>query len=202
MPRHATHPGELLAGELQTLGISPNELARQLNVPNIRIHKILQCKSGINVDIALRLGQWLGRNPQFWLNLQSAYDLRLAREAAAKNPGAGGAPKTGKKKEPEPPPPPPVATPRKRIRKLSAEEMAAFDALDEKPDAAAPDTPEADNWDSAVCGGRYWPVKQIVSMRLDADILEWFRARHTRGYQGRMNAILREYMLREQREEK
>jgi antitoxin HigA-1 len=85
MARPATHPGEILSEELRTLGITATELARQLRVPANRITQIVQGKRSLTGDTALRLGHWFGMNPQFWLNLQSAYDLWNARQAA----GAG-----------------------------------------------------------------------------------------------------------------
>jgi addiction module HigA family antidote len=60
------------ADELQEIGISPTELARQLSVPANRISQIVKGKRAITGDTALRLGHWLGTSPQFWLNLQSA----------------------------------------------------------------------------------------------------------------------------------
>ena len=82
MSRSAVHPGEVLADELEELGISPTELARQLNVPANRITQIIQGKRAISGDTALRLGHWFGMSPQFWLNLQSAYDVRVAEKLA------------------------------------------------------------------------------------------------------------------------
>ena len=78
MRRTAVHPGEVLADELDEIGISPTELARQLAVPANRISQIIQGKRAITGDTALRLGHWFGMSPQFWLNLQGAYDLRVA----------------------------------------------------------------------------------------------------------------------------
>jgi addiction module HigA family antidote len=80
--RTAIHPGEVLADELQEVGISPTELARQLSVPANRISQIVKGKRAITGDTALRLGHWLGTSPQFWLNLQSAYDLRVAESVS------------------------------------------------------------------------------------------------------------------------
>jgi addiction module HigA family antidote len=74
----------VLADELEEIGITPTELARQLSVPANRISQILKGKRGITGDTALRLGHWLGTSPQFWLNLQSAYDLRIAESAAGR----------------------------------------------------------------------------------------------------------------------
>jgi antitoxin HigA-1 len=73
-----------LADELAELGVSPTELARQLNVPANRVTQIIQGRRRITGDTALRLGHWFGNAPQFWLNLQSAYDLRLAQEESGK----------------------------------------------------------------------------------------------------------------------
>ena len=78
MRRTAVHPGEVLADELEEIGVSPTELARQLAVPANRISQIIQGRRAITGDTALRLGHWFGMSPQFWLNLQSAYDLCLA----------------------------------------------------------------------------------------------------------------------------
>ncbi len=80
MSRPPIHPGEILAEELRTLGVSPTELARRLDVPPNRISQIIQGKRAITGDTALRLGHWFGTAAQFWLNLQSAYDLRLAEQ--------------------------------------------------------------------------------------------------------------------------
>jgi antitoxin HigA-1 len=80
MPRPAIHPGEILADELSELQITPTELSRQISVPPNRISQIIQGKRAITGDTALRLGHWFQTSPQFWLNLQSAYDLRVANE--------------------------------------------------------------------------------------------------------------------------
>jgi antitoxin HigA-1 len=79
MARTPIHPGEHLAGELKELGISAAELARQLDVPVNRVTGILNGQRGITADTALRLGHWFGTSPEFWLNLQTLYELRLAR---------------------------------------------------------------------------------------------------------------------------
>lgn len=79
MPRPPIHPGEILADELQELDITPTELARQIDVPANRITQIIHGRRGITGDTALRLGHWCGTSGQFWLNLQSAYDIRLAQ---------------------------------------------------------------------------------------------------------------------------
>jgi antitoxin HigA-1 len=78
MLKRAVHPGEILKDELDELGITPTELARQLDVPANRIGQIIAGKRAITGDTALRLGHWFGTDPQFWLNLQSQHDLALA----------------------------------------------------------------------------------------------------------------------------
>lgn len=82
MPRPAIHPGEILADELDAIGMTATELSRQIDVPANRLTQIIQGRRGITGDTALRLGHWFGNNPQFWLNLQSSYDIRLAQEKA------------------------------------------------------------------------------------------------------------------------
>lgn len=82
MIRPAIYPGEILRDELQEMDISATELARQLDVPPNRLSQIINGRRGISGDTALRLGHWFGMSAQFWLNLQSAYDLRLAADKA------------------------------------------------------------------------------------------------------------------------
>jgi len=82
MSRPAIHPGEILAEELAEIAVTPSELARQLRVPPNRITQIVSGKRAITGDTALRLGHWFGTSAQFWLNLQSAYDIRIAEKAA------------------------------------------------------------------------------------------------------------------------
>lgn len=82
MPRPAIHPGEILQDELLEIGISSAELARQLEVPANRISQIVNGRRSVTGDTALRLGHWFGTSAQFWLNLQTAYELRLASEKA------------------------------------------------------------------------------------------------------------------------
>lgn len=84
MTRHPIHPGEILSDELGELNLTASALARQIKVPPNRISQIIQGKRAITGDTALRLGHWFGMNPQFWLNLQSQYDLRLAEAEAGK----------------------------------------------------------------------------------------------------------------------
>jgi len=80
MPRPAIHPGEHLAEELRELGITSAELARQIDVPVNRITGIINGQRGITADTALRLAHWFGTTPQFWMNLQQLYELRLAED--------------------------------------------------------------------------------------------------------------------------
>lgn len=82
MTRPAIHPGEILADELTELGLSASELARQINVPVNRVTQIINGQRGITGDTALRLGHWFRTSAEFWLNLQSAYELRTAEQAA------------------------------------------------------------------------------------------------------------------------
>ena len=80
----AIHPGEQLTQELGELRISATELARQLHVPTNRIMQILNGRRAITGDTALRLGHFFGMSPQFWLNLQALYDLRVAERRAGR----------------------------------------------------------------------------------------------------------------------
>ena len=79
MARTPIHPGEHLAEELRELGITAAELSRQIDVPVNRVTGIINGQRGITADTALRLGHWFGTSPEFWLNLQKLYELRLAR---------------------------------------------------------------------------------------------------------------------------
>jgi len=80
MARILIHPGEHLADELQALGMSANELAKDLGVPTNRLTQIIAGKRGISGDTALRLGKWFGTGPDIWMNLQKNYELRLAAQ--------------------------------------------------------------------------------------------------------------------------
>ena len=81
----AIHPGEHLAEELEALDMSAAELARKIDVPTNRVTQILNGTRAITGDTALRLAHFFGTSAQFWLNLQSLYDLRLAQEKAGKS---------------------------------------------------------------------------------------------------------------------
>jgi addiction module HigA family antidote len=85
MARTAIHPGEHLAEELGALGMSAAELARQLGVPTNRITEILNGRRAITGDTALRLAHFFGTSAEFWLNLQSLYEIRLAEQRSGKS---------------------------------------------------------------------------------------------------------------------
>lgn len=78
MPRTPIHPGEHLADALIELGMSARELARALKVPANRVTGVINGQRAVTADTALRLGHYFGMSPQFWLNLQQLYDLRIA----------------------------------------------------------------------------------------------------------------------------
>ena len=78
MLMRAVHPGEILKDELGELGITSTEFARQIDVPPNRVSQIIAGKRSITGDTALRLGQWFGMDPQFWLNIQTQFDLLAA----------------------------------------------------------------------------------------------------------------------------
>jgi addiction module HigA family antidote len=81
----AIHPGKHLAVELEALEMSASELARKLNVPPNRITGILKGQRGLTGDTALRLAHFFGTSAEFWLNLQSLYDLRIAEKKAGRS---------------------------------------------------------------------------------------------------------------------
>lgn len=85
MSRTAVHPGEQLAAHLSDLDMSAAELGRQLKVPANRITEILNKQRAITGDTALRLGHFFGTSPEYWVNLQATYDLRLAEERIGDN---------------------------------------------------------------------------------------------------------------------
>lgn len=85
MSRITTHPGEILREEFMApLNLSANALARALSVDAPRINDIVRERRGVSPDTALRLARYFGTTPEFWMNLQSRYDLSVA----AKNSGA------------------------------------------------------------------------------------------------------------------
>jgi addiction module HigA family antidote len=77
------HPGEILREDyLIPLGMSVNALAQALRVPATRMHEIVKERRGVSPDTALRLTRYFGGDAQSWLNLQTAYDLRVAKKNA------------------------------------------------------------------------------------------------------------------------
>ena len=80
MSRTPIHPGTILGEELDEIGISAAELARQLKIPTNRITQIIAGRRNVTADTALRLGKWFGTSAVFWLNLQKSYELRLAQK--------------------------------------------------------------------------------------------------------------------------
>jgi antitoxin HigA-1 len=79
------HPGEILREEfLKPAGLSANALSRALKVPAPRINDIVRERRGVSADTALRLARYFGGDARSWLNLQTAYDLRVAELALSK----------------------------------------------------------------------------------------------------------------------
>jgi len=85
MPLTAIHPGEHLAEELKELGMSAAELARQIDVPTNRVTEILNGRRAVTGDTALRLAHFFGTTAEFWLNLQTLFELRVAQKKAGKS---------------------------------------------------------------------------------------------------------------------
>jgi addiction module HigA family antidote len=80
--RPPIHPGEILAEEfLEPLGISQYKLAKDIAVPAMRIHKIIRGERGISADTALRLARYFGMSVDFWMGIQSHYEIEVARMA-------------------------------------------------------------------------------------------------------------------------
>ena len=82
MARTAIHPGEHLADILAELNLSAAALARQIEVPTNRITGIVNGQRAVTGDTALRLAHFFGTSPEFWLNLQTLYELRKAQQTA------------------------------------------------------------------------------------------------------------------------
>ena len=78
MFKRVVHPGAILKDELEELGITPTEFARQIDVPPNRVSQIIAGKRAITGDTALRFGHWFGVDPQFWINLQAQFELAVA----------------------------------------------------------------------------------------------------------------------------
>ncbi len=84
MARTPIHPGEILADELEETGLSAKKLADVIEVPPNRLYQILAGKRNITADTALRLSRYFGTSADFWMNLQSAYELDSARRRLGK----------------------------------------------------------------------------------------------------------------------
>jgi addiction module HigA family antidote len=82
--RTPIHPGEILADELEEIGLSAKKLADLLEVPPNRLYQLLAGKRNVTADTALRLSRYFGMSADFWMNLQSAYELDLARQQVGK----------------------------------------------------------------------------------------------------------------------
>ncbi|MDD4274194.1 MAG: HigA family addiction module antitoxin [Desulfobacter postgatei] len=81
----AIHPGEIIKEEyLEPLNMSANALAVALRVPAPRINDVIRQKRGISIDTALRLARYFNTTPQFWMNLQISYDLKMAKQNMTK----------------------------------------------------------------------------------------------------------------------
>ncbi len=81
MLQDPSHPGEVLKElYLTPLGMSAIALARELHVPRTRIERLVKGDTGVSADTAMRLAKFFGTSPEYWLNLQRAWDLARARE--------------------------------------------------------------------------------------------------------------------------
>ncbi|WP_116124737.1 HigA family addiction module antitoxin [Lewinella sp. IMCC34183] len=83
MSRTPIHPGEILTDELEALEMTATELARAIQVPPNRITAIMAGKRAVTADTALRLGRYFGTSAELWMNLQKAYELKVARKELA-----------------------------------------------------------------------------------------------------------------------
>jgi addiction module HigA family antidote len=84
MTRTPIHPGEILGDELKEIGLTARKLASVIEVPPNRLYQILGGKRNLTADTALRLSRYFGTSADFWMNLQSAYELDLARQHSGK----------------------------------------------------------------------------------------------------------------------
>src|SRR4029077_6117856 len=84
MARTPIHPGEILGDELEETGLTAKKLADVIEVPPNRLYQLLAGKRSITADTALRLGRYFGLSAGFWMNLQTAYELNLARQQSGK----------------------------------------------------------------------------------------------------------------------
>ena len=81
MARVKTHPGRMLRAELDTRGMTANQVALAIRVPANRITAILCGERAVTAETAVRLGRYLGTGPAFWMNLQSGYDISVVESA-------------------------------------------------------------------------------------------------------------------------
>ena len=80
------HPGEILREDLmKPLGLTVTALARELKVPVSKLSEIVNGRRALNADAALRLSRYFGSTPEFWINLQAAYDLRVTIHSSEKS---------------------------------------------------------------------------------------------------------------------
>jgi antitoxin HigA-1 len=84
MARTPIHPGEVLADELEDIGLTPKKLADLIEVPPNRLYQIIAGKRAMTADTALRLGRYFDMAADFWMNLQTAWELDLARQQNGK----------------------------------------------------------------------------------------------------------------------
>jgi addiction module HigA family antidote len=77
----AIHPGEFLREALEELGTSQAELARTIGVSSMRVSHVIRGARPVTAELALLFGKVFGQSPQYWLNLQAAYDLKTAEKA-------------------------------------------------------------------------------------------------------------------------
>ena len=87
MPRTPIHPGEILADELQEIGLTAKKLADVIEVPPKRLYQILAGKRNVTADTALRLGRYFGMSPDFCMSLQTACDPDSARKRIGRSVG-------------------------------------------------------------------------------------------------------------------
>ncbi len=85
MARTPIHPGEILGDELEETGLSAKKLADLIKVPPNRLYQLIAGKRNMTADTALRLSRYFGMSADFWMNLQTAYELDLARQQIGKS---------------------------------------------------------------------------------------------------------------------
>ena len=73
--RIATHPGALLLEQIEEMGLTVNSVARDINLPAIRLHEIVHERRSVSAEIAIALGVYFGQTPEFWMNAQKTYEL-------------------------------------------------------------------------------------------------------------------------------